>query len=108
MLLLQESPWSSSHDRDRDAPGSAPSSVETKKNVIHKIAEEVQFEAKQWFQVQELLGRVGEDMKSLQEACSTWERRAILAEAQVVHMQHEVSILRFLGLSLTILLKSTK
>ncbi|CAM6099685.1 unnamed protein product [Calypogeia fissa] len=83
----QESPWSSTHERG--GPGSAISLEETKKNVIHKIAEEVRMEAEQWFQVQDLLGRVGEDMITLQDACSTWERRAILAEAQVVNLQQE-------------------
>ncbi|BFI25059.1 hypothetical protein MPTK2_1g17490 [Marchantia polymorpha subsp. ruderalis] len=68
---------------------STHSSEETKIRVIHKIAEEVRAESEQWYQVQELLQRVGEDMKRLQEACSTWEQRALVAEAQVLTLQHE-------------------
>ncbi|KAG6548647.1 hypothetical protein Mapa_009801 [Marchantia paleacea] len=68
---------------------STHSSEETKIRVIHKIAEEVRAESEQWYQVQDLLQRVGEDMKRLQEACSTWEQRALVAEAQVLTMQHE-------------------
>ncbi|KAL2652147.1 hypothetical protein R1flu_020275 [Riccia fluitans] len=81
----------SPHHRSRQAEDTASiqSTEETKIRVIHKIAEEVRAESEQWYQVQELLQRVGEDMKRLQEACGTWERRALLAEAQVETLLNE-------------------
>ncbi|KAL3699767.1 hypothetical protein R1sor_017789 [Riccia sorocarpa] len=75
--------------RQGEDTASIQSTEETKIRVIHKIAEEVRAESEQWYQVQELLQRVGEDMKRLQEACDTWERRALLAEAQVETLLHE-------------------
>ena len=52
---------------------------------------QIQAEAEQWKQVQEVLKHVSKEMVVLQNACLSWEKRALSAETHAASWQKEVS-----------------
>ncbi|GLJ21689.1 hypothetical protein SUGI_0404110 [Cryptomeria japonica] len=57
------------------------------KATIRKIAEQVQAETEQWFQVQEILHHVREEMEDLQKSRDFWEDHALHSDAKIATLQ---------------------
>jgi hypothetical protein len=58
---------------------------------------QIQAEAKQWEQVQQVLKHVSAEMATLQQACMGWEKRALAAEALAATWQREVKAWQYLS-----------
>jgi hypothetical protein len=56
------------------------------------LEQQIQVEAEQWTQVQDVLKHVCTEMTTLQQACQGWEKRALNAESQSVACQLEVIV----------------
>ncbi|KAK7404310.1 hypothetical protein VNO78_05099 [Psophocarpus tetragonolobus] len=60
------------------------------KTVVRKIVEQVRTETEQWSQMQEMLGKVREEMEELQASRDFWEDRARQSDFQIQSLHNEV------------------
>ncbi|OVA07296.1 hypothetical protein BVC80_1601g75 [Macleaya cordata] len=60
------------------------------KSIVRKIVEQVRSEMEQWSQMQEMLGRVREEMEELHASRDFWEDRALNADTRVQSLQSAV------------------
>jgi hypothetical protein len=57
---------------------------------LYDLFEQIQVEAEQWTQVQDVLKHVCTEMATLQQARQGWEKRALNAESQAAAWQLKV------------------
>ncbi|KAL2239937.1 UNVERIFIED_CONTAM: hypothetical protein Sindi_0634900 [Sesamum indicum] len=60
------------------------------KAIIGRIVEQVRAETEQWSQMQEMLGRVREEMEELQASRDFWEHRAHNSDSEIQSLKHAV------------------
>ncbi|OIV99626.1 hypothetical protein TanjilG_17436 [Lupinus angustifolius] len=60
------------------------------KTIIRRIVEQVRVETEQWSQMQEMLGRVREEMEELQSSRDIWKDRAMQSEFQTQPLHNAV------------------
>ncbi|KAL2239929.1 UNVERIFIED_CONTAM: hypothetical protein Sindi_0634100 [Sesamum indicum] len=58
------------------------------KAIIGRIVEQVRAETEQWSQMQEMLGRVREEMEELQASRDFWEHRAHNSDSEIQSLKH--------------------
>ncbi|KAK7312165.1 hypothetical protein VNO77_35826 [Canavalia gladiata] len=69
------------------------------KTIVRRIVEQVRAETEQWSQMQEMLGRVREEMEELQALRNYWEDQALHSDSQVQSLQDAVQEWRQRALS---------